>query len=506
MQPSGVVMPIDSMNGEIQLFTLFASRGEPIDYRVDATSTPGVFSPRCDFSATLVLSETGTRFAVGWYNTDGATTLPGPADINVVVRVGTPVGAAITGAEIRSDPAYAGGLIGFALVGGQTHFSEARLGPSCTTCASPGPWVTSVIYASSVARHAYYVAFEDGTATDSPTGFGGDGDYNDYVYFFDGLTCAGGGGLCDTGQPGVCAAGSLECAATGMRCVPERSPGAETCNGLDDDCNEAVDDGTGLCGASEVCDRGSCIARCSAGGCAAGFDCSAGSGLCVEAACVALVCPSGEACRVGVCAAPCGGVVCPGDLVCRVGRCIDPCAGVTCPAEHACAGGECVPPCACSGCGPGLACTASGRCEAASCVGVDCTSMPGALCRAGVCVDACAGVRCPRGEECRAGACVDGMPDAGSADADAGGGGLDAGSAGADAGGRSDAGGADAETGRMDAGSSGAVADSGCGCRAGATGASSPARALTVAAFLAILARGRTRRRRRACRARTARG
>jgi hypothetical protein len=52
----------------------------------------------------------------------------------------------------------------------------------------------------------------------------------------------GGGGSCDTGVPGVCAAGTEHCVDGGIVCEGESSPSTEVCNGLDDDCDGADDD------------------------------------------------------------------------------------------------------------------------------------------------------------------------------------------------------------------------------------------------------------------------
>ncbi|MCB9541233.1 MAG: hypothetical protein H6703_02135 [Myxococcales bacterium] len=50
------------------------------------------------------------------------------------------------------------------------------------------------------------------------------------------------GGACQTGQPGICAAGTLVCDGGAMVCFRDRSPGADLCDGEDDDCDGAVDE------------------------------------------------------------------------------------------------------------------------------------------------------------------------------------------------------------------------------------------------------------------------
>ncbi len=53
----------------------------------------------------------------------------------------------------------------------------------------------------------------------------------------------GGGGACTTGSPGVCDAGTLSCQNGQLVCLQTNQPSAEQCNGLDDDCDTAVDEG-----------------------------------------------------------------------------------------------------------------------------------------------------------------------------------------------------------------------------------------------------------------------
>lgn len=471
-EPNGTEIPRDSKNGEIQLYTLFANRGDPVDWLLDSGTKPDTFSPLCEFTATYVLNQAGNHFGLSWYNATGAA--PKAADLHSILPPNSPVGTVITSSNIKSDAAYAGGAIGFALVGGQTHYSEQSWNPMCTGCTPPAPWIAAVTYASKKTPNAFYLAFEDGNFGTKPTDFNNDGDFNDDVFFLTGLTCLGGAEPCDTGKPGICAQGLTQCSASGLTCQ-QVNPAApkETCNGLDDDCNAQSDEGD-ICQSGYVCDKGTCVQKCGTSefACAPGLACSA-DGFCVDAACASVTCATGQVCVGGVCKAPCDGITCPFSQVCRVGKCVDPCAGVTCDTNQVCNQGVCIAGCSCAPCATGNTCDqGSGSCVQASCAGVTCDA--GTHCESGACVDNCAGAACPTDQICQAGACVadpnasgSGMNSTGAIIEDVGSGtpsgsGMSSGKGGAGAG--SSVGGAGSSVGGADGGPG---SSGGCSCRLG---------------------------------------
>jgi hypothetical protein len=132
----------------------------------------------------------------------------------------------------------------------------------------------------------------------------------------------GGGGGCNTGLQGVCAAGTLTCQNGGLGCVQNVGAGNEACgDGLDNDCNGAVDDGCGC--AHDVCAQGGALANnCS--GCVSTicgsdpFCCSnSWDGICVGE--VSSLC--GQVCQGSCAHSPCvqGGVLVGG---CDPGGCV----------------------------------------------------------------------------------------------------------------------------------------------------------------------------------------
>lgn len=122
----------------------------------------------------------------------------------------------------------------------------------------------------------------------------------------------GGGTVCSTGQAGVCAAGTTQCVGGAIICVANTGPSAEVCNGLDDNCNGAVDEGNP--GGGIPCSTGQ------PGVCSSGItQCVSGAIMCVQTqlasaeVCNGLddncdgavdngaTCPSGQTCSGGAC-------------------------------------------------------------------------------------------------------------------------------------------------------------------------------------------------------------
>jgi hypothetical protein len=437
--------PADS----VTLDGLFKYRGETINPVTDAHLTPATFSPQCGFTGEIVLHGGGCQNALGWYNaTDPATT---PSTIYVLVpanlQLPPPMGlgcgdndfcplathtttqapqhswtdVTYSADNIRNDPHYKGGLIGFALMAGtglctQTKYSQYDLGVVSTQYKVP--WVTQLVWQSTVDPSGYYIGFEDlpmTAATWKGANNGNDGDFNDFVFYVSGLDCEGGGLACDTGMPGICAGGTTQCSNGGMdiKCRQDIQQRAETCNLLDDDCDGVIDnpDAPGLCPGAQVCSRGVCINPCSNGEfrCGPPTVCDDTDGLCKDPRCMKTNCGPDQICDQGVCVGGCDGVVCPPGEVCRIGNCVDPCEGITCGSGQVCEGGACLAACGCRNCPHGKTCSNDGTCVDTGCDKLKCTAPM--VCVGGKCQDGCAGVQCPAAQMCTDGHCA--LPDGG---------------------------------------------------------------------------------------------
>ncbi len=217
------------------------------------------------------------------------------------------------------------------------------------------------------------------------------------------VACPGTGDLCDTGMPGACSIGVTQCVGSGIECAQVGTSNPERCDGVDNDCNGAVDDGE-LCTGLNVCWQGACVPPCFEGGCGEGETCS-GEGVCLESACIGVECPSGQRCSGGACVGACEGIVCPHGQQCVAGRCTALCDVITCGEGEICVDGTCQPTCPCRACEADEVCQADGSCLQLGCDIVTCD--PGFYCEAGTCLDACAGAVCPNGQRCQMGSCYD---------------------------------------------------------------------------------------------------
>jgi len=268
------------------------------------------------------------------------------------------------------------------------------------------------------------------------------------------------GAACDDGELGACrGTGTLGCTANGagLQCnisSPGATPQPEVCNGLDDNCNGAIDEGISC---TPGCVPTSLVDVCNGldDDCDGAFEeddpdvgdrcgitdvgpCELGTNVCVGGTivCVGNIDPTAELCN-GV-DDDCDGnfddmATCPGATSCIEGGCRERCAGgeFPCPAGFRCEatpGGDycvpsacaecadhevcqnevCVDPCANVTCGP------LEECRFGTCVDCDTFGCPaGQVCSGSTCIaDPCLGVDCaatctdPDGCSCRAGACV----------------------------------------------------------------------------------------------------
>lgn len=509
-QPDGTVIPQGT-----ELRGFLDAEGETIDPLTDAAITPQTFTPQCSLTFTVLARGGGQRNSFGWYNVTG--TKPTLDQLFEFITCSDDVGTVKT-LDVRSDPRYTGGEIGFFQA-----TTEGKIPPNCFDPGNPGGTLGFVFYSEPqynddntgpdsyihllimnttvpALGDAFYFGWED-------LNTGGDNDFEDLLMRVEGIQCAGGGERCDTGGVGKCAFGATECVNGEVICTQLEQPTTETCNAVDDDCNGETDEGE-LCPVGEVCDRGRCREACGAGefACPPGLVCE--NDLCIDPDCVGVDCPAEQICQAGTCVAACDGVTCPHDQICRAGACVDPCEGVQCGSDYRCEPtlGVCVLRCGCTGCPDTEACSqTTNACVESSCETVTCDA--GTHCVGGTCVDDCDGAVCPAGQKCEAGGCV---PDenatggTGGANSSGGSGPVIGIGGGPSNGGTSSAtGGTGTATGGTSAGNGGSgflapdssstKSDSGCGCRVEDRSSGAPLAVLALGALFGLTRRRKHR-------------
>jgi len=453
-----------------------------LDPWTEASTDPQTFAPTCALTFTVVSRGTAIfKDVFGWYNVTGSR--PAPEDLHVMLDCNSAVGTEVS-LDVRSHPDYAGGEIGFFLISPEDRNNRGNCAPGTDCCASIAnlqsdkgyvyyserqfnpdanggdSYIHLLVYDSRITSQKFYFAWEDI--------YGGDNnDFTDLVTSVSGVECSGGGVSCDTGAPGLCSHGITSCRGASLECVQLREPESETCDGVDDDCDDKIDEDA-TCPDGGVCDNGRCLPSCELGeefACPTFATCDSATGLCVDPLCVGVTCPPGSVCRGGECVAECDDITCPVGTTCRKGECVDPCRNVQCAGGEVCREGICFPGCtSCAGvsCQNGDVCQLdSGECMDSSCPG-GCPA--GTYCDSGSCIDSCTDAVCPAGQICVGGDCCapEMCPTGPSGDPDAGPGG------------------------------GGPSPSSGCGCRS-SSGDGSTAFLLGMALILGLL------RRRRAC-------
>ena len=223
------------------------------------------------------------------------------------------------------------------------------------------------------------------------------------------------GAACDDGQLGAClGTGTLGCTASGagLQCnitMPGATPMSEVCNGLDDNCNGAIDEGISC---TPGCVPTSAIDLCN------GLDDDCDGAFEEDDPDVGQPCGVSDTapCMFGTNACIGGTIVCVGavDPATEVCNGIDDnCDGIPdddapCPTPTSCVEGGCRLRCA----GGEFPCAAGFRCVTSAagdfCVPSACAAcLPNEVCQNEVCIDPCAGITCGPQEQCRFGTCID---------------------------------------------------------------------------------------------------
>ena len=196
----------------------------------------------------------------------------------------------------------------------------------------------------------------------------------------------GEGTKCDApaSEGNTCKQGATKCVGGVLKCVGYQLGTVEICDNKDNDCDGKVDEDN-PCPTGMKCITGWCRANC--------------TGL-------EFGCPTGYLCKGGYCLPDkCAEVTCKGDEKCSGGKCINLCANVTCKTTEVCVLGECVSnDCYFKSCSTKGELCINGKCQPNPCAKVSCKK--GEFCEKGICKPSCGAVMCGKGGRCLYGKCV----------------------------------------------------------------------------------------------------
>lgn len=286
-QPNNQVIPTtNSLQG------LFDSLSDPINALDDAKTTPETFLPACEVGFKVLQRNAGYKNSFGWYNVTNAK--PTLADLHQILGCNEPIDT-IKKVSILTDPAYAGGEIGFFEAVGNcadinnpgtvqyVFHSEPKHNPDAQNM---NPFIHLIVYDSVKTPRTFYFAWEDLIQ-------GGDNDFDDLTTSVAGVSCNGvpcmpffdnqdpdGDGFCDA--DGLVTIDNCKGVPNADQKDSDGDGLGDACDNCPDDANpdqqDSDDDGLGdICDANET-SEGSGSGDSSGGSTGMGVDTSSGGG------------------------------------------------------------------------------------------------------------------------------------------------------------------------------------------------------------------------------------
>ena len=175
---------------------------------------------------------------------DAARTTSLTAGFSIIANTNTPGRIIITAASLSALSSGSGALV---------EIWKCTVSPDAPPCSSSPLTLESVKLFDNTPAMIPGTTTQDGTFELLPSAEICDGLDNDCDGVDDNGD-PGGGAACDTGLPGVCAAGTEHCVGGSIQCEPDISTSAEICDGLDNDCDPATADGADEPWLDQSCD------------------------------------------------------------------------------------------------------------------------------------------------------------------------------------------------------------------------------------------------------------